>query len=120
MRWWALAWCAVCLHAHAADLSEARAYRNGDGVAVDKAKAARLFEQAASDGDADAAFTLANMLRDGEGVPQDPAAAARWLQRAADGESPEALQQQAMNEPDPARAAQLFKEAAHALTHQRR
>jgi hypothetical protein len=53
-----------------------------------------------------------------QGVAQDGAAARRWLQRAADGESPEALQQLAMEEPDPARAAQLFKEAAHALTHQ--
>jgi TPR repeat protein len=95
-------------------------YRNGTGVAVDKARAARLFEQAALQGDADAAFTLSNMLRDGEGVPRDPVAAQRWLQRAADGESPEALQQLAMNESDPARAAQLFKEAAHALTHQSR
>ncbi|MDQ2822524.1 MAG: hypothetical protein M3Y65_19455 [Pseudomonadota bacterium] len=120
MKWRALALCVVWLHAAAADLSEARAYRYGNGVTVDKVKAARLFEQAAVQGDADAAFTLANMLRDGEGVPQDAAAAARWLQRAADGESPEALQQQAMEESDPARAAQLFKEAAHALTHQRR
>ena len=120
MRWWALALCTVCLHASAADLSEARAYRYGNGVPVDREKAARLFERAALQGDADAAFTLSNMLRDGEGVPQDAVAAAHWLQRAADGESPEALQQQAMNEPDPARAAQLFKEAAHALTHQRR
>lgn len=95
-------------------------YRNGTGVAVDKARAARLFEQAARAGDADAAFTLANMLRAGEGVPRDPVAAQRWLQRAADAESPEALQQLAMEESDPARAAQLFKEAAHALTHQER
>jgi len=92
-------------------------YRNGAGVPVDKARAARLFEQGALEGDADAAFTLANMLRDGEGVAPDAAAARRWLQRAADGESPEALQQLAMEEPDPARAAQLFREAAHALQH---
>jgi len=91
--------------------------RNGTGVPVDKARAARLFEQAAQAGDADAAFALANMLRDGEGIPQDRAAAQRWLQRAADGESPEALQELAMAEPDPARAALLFRQAAHALTH---
>jgi TPR repeat protein len=101
-----------------ADLVAARRLRNGTGVAIDKARAARLFERAAQAGNADAAFTLANMLKDGEGVAQDGAAARRWLQRAADGESPEALQQLAMEEPDPARAAQLFKEAAHALTHQ--
>ncbi len=93
-------------------------YRNGTGVAVDKARALRLFEQAAKAGDADAAFTLSNMLRDGEGGVPDPVAAARWLHVAADGESPEALQQLAMEERDPARAAQLFREAAHALTHQ--
>ena len=92
-------------------------YRNGTGVAVDKARAARLFARAARAGDADAAFTLANMLRDGEGVPRDQAAAQRWLRLAADGESPEALQQLGMEETDPARAAQLFKEAAHALSH---
>lgn len=106
--------------AHAGDLSQARMYRNGEGVPVDKVRAARLFEQAAHLGDADAAFTLANMLRDGEGVPRDAAASGRWLRIAADGESPEALQQLGMEESDPARAAQLFKEAAHALTHQTR
>ena len=95
-------------------------YRNGAGVAVDKARAAQLFERSAQAGDADAAFTLANMLRDGEGVPVDAARARFWLQRAADGESPEALQQLGMEETDPARAAQFFKEAAHALTHQAR
>jgi len=93
-------------------------YRNGAGVAVDKVRALRLFEQAAQAGSADAAFTLANMLRDGEGGAPDPVAAKRWLQVAADGESPEALQQLAMEEQDPARAALLFRQAAHALTHQ--
>jgi len=122
VRWWALAACLLCAQAagHDAktDVSNARMYRHGAGVAVDKARALRLFEQAARAGDADAAFTLSNMLRDGEGVAPDPVAAQRWLQVAADGESPEALQQLAMEETDPARAAQLFKEAAHALTHQ--
>jgi TPR repeat protein len=124
VRAWALAACLVCLPAAGqdakSDVREARAYRNGTGVAVDKARAVRLFERAAQAGDADAAFLLSSMLRVGEGVDRDPAAAARWLQRAADAESPEALQQLAMEEPDPARAAQLFKEAAHALTHQLR
>jgi TPR repeat protein len=122
VRWWALAACLLCTqaagHDTKIDMTQARMYRNGTGVAVDKARALRLFEQAARAGDADAAFTLANMLRDGEGTAPDPVAARRWLQRAADGESPEALQQLAMEEPDPARAAQLLKEAAHALTHQ--
>lgn len=124
MRAWALAACLVCLHAAGqdakSDVRQARAYRNGTGVAVDKARAVRLFERAAQAGDADAAFTLANMLQDGEGVDRDPAAAALWLQHAADAESPEALQQLAMDEPDPGRAAQLFKQAAHALTHRLR
>ena len=120
MRGWALLLCAACLQAGAQDraVTEARMYRNGAGVAVDKARAARLFEQAAQRGNADAAFALSNMLRDGEGVPRDAAAAQRWLKAAADGESPEALQQLGIEESDPARAAQLFKEAAHALTHQ--
>jgi hypothetical protein len=121
VKWWAGVLCAACLHAGAhdtkSDVMQARMYRNGAGVAVDKPRAAHLFEQAALAGDADAAFTLSNMLRDGEGVPRDPVAARHWLQVAADGESPEALQQLGMEEPDPARAAQLFKEAAHALTH---
>jgi len=128
VRWLGLVLCAACLHAAAheakndtnSDVTRARMYRNGAGVAVDKARAAQLFERAAQAGDADAAFTLANMLRDGEGVPRDAARARYWLQRAADGESPEALQQLGMEEADPVRAAQLFKEAAHALTHQRR
>jgi len=119
VRWLVALACCASLQAgaHDADLTEARRYRNGTGVAVDKVRAARLFERAAQAGDADAAFTLANMLRDGEGVPQDGVAAQRWLQRAADAESPEALQELAMAEPDPARAAQLFKQSAHALTH---
>jgi len=95
-------------------------YRNGAGVAADKARALRLYTRAAQAGDADAAFQLSNMLEGGEGGPPDLAAAAHWLRAAADGESPEALQQLAMEEPDPARAAQLFREAAHALKHQAR
>jgi TPR repeat protein len=111
VRWIVLLACLASLQAgaHDADLTEARNYRNGTGVAVDKARAVRLFQLAAEAGDADAAFTLANM--------QDRVAAQRWLQRAADGESPEALQELAMAEPDPARAAQLMKQSAHALTH---
>ena len=124
MRWVALLACVLSLHAAAhegnPDLVQARRLRNGDGVPIDKPRAARLFEKAALAGNADAAFLLANMLREGDGVPQDRVAAQRWLLKAADGESPEALQQLAMEEPDPARAAQLFKEAAHALTHQAR
>ena len=124
MRWLALVLCTASVTAGAqdakSDVNEARIYRHGTGVALDKARAARLFERAAQAGDADAAFTLANMLRDGEGVPQDAAAARRWLAVAAAGESPEALQQLAMEEADPARAAQLFKEAAHALSHRAR
>jgi TPR repeat protein len=126
VRWILFAACALALQAGAqaaehdtkSDVTLARMYRHGAGAAVDKARAAQLFERAAQAGDADAAFTLANMLRDGEGVPVDAARARFWLQRAADGESPEALQQLGMEEADPARAAQLFREAAHALTHQ--
>lgn len=125
MRWLLLAWVLAVVpaaaHDAAADVRLARMlrYSHGpeNGVAPDPAGAARLFERAALAGDADAAFTLANMLRDGEGMARDAAAARRWLERAAEGGSPEALQQLAMEEPDPARAAQLLREAAHALTH---
>ena len=41
----------------------------------------------------------------------------RWLEAAAELDYPEAWQQLALLEPDPQRAAQLMRRAAHALTH---
>lgn len=100
-----------------------RHYRHGPQQ--DSARAFGLIEQAASSGHAAAMFILSGMLLQGEGRPADPVAARRWLERAAELENPEALQQLAMNlqqgaggyERDEARAAQLMRQVAHALTH---
>lgn len=57
------------------------------GRATQRQQALTLFEQAAQDGDTEAAFRLAEMLRQGTagiaGVPPAPAAAAHWYQQAA-------------------------------------
>lgn len=92
-------------------------YRNGDAVAQDKARAASWVRVAAERGVPAAMFTLANMLNEGEGVVMDRSGARRWLEAAAQLEYPEALQELALTEPDPARAALLMKQAAHAMTH---
>jgi TPR repeat protein len=96
------------------------AWRNGDGRPVDKAAALRLLENAAERGLPQAMFTLSHMLAEGEGTKPDPAGARRWLEAAAQLEYPEALQEMAMNEADPQRAAELMREAAHALQHRAR
>ena len=62
-------------------------------------------------------FILANMLLDGECVARDEAEARRWLEAAAQMDHAEAWQQLALMEPDPVKAAQLMRRAAHALTH---
>jgi len=94
------------------------AYRNGgDGMARDAAQAVRWLGTAATGGVPAAMFILSHMLAEGEGTPRDPAAARRWLETAAQAEYPEALQELAMEERDPARAAELLREAAHAMQH---
>jgi len=93
------------------------AYRNGDGVARDAALAVRWLGHAAERGVPAAMFILAHMLAEGEGTARDAAAARRWLDAAAQAEYPEALQALAMEERDPARAAELLREAAHAMQH---
>jgi hypothetical protein len=65
----------------------------------------------------EAMFLLANMLLEGEGVARDEAEARRWLEAAAQLEYAEAWQQLALMEPDPVKAAQLMRRAAHALKH---
>jgi TPR repeat protein len=95
-------------------------YRNGSGVAQDKGRAAYWVDLAAQRRMATAMFTLSNMLDEGEGVTMDKAAARRWLEAAAELEYPEALQQLALTETDPARAALLMKQAAHAMMHSAR
>ncbi|MCS0632089.1 SEL1-like repeat protein [Telluria mixta] len=71
----------------------------------------------AEGGEPHAMFLLAHMLADGEGGPPDRVAARAWLERAAELEYPEALQELALNEPDPERADALMRAAAHALAH---
>lgn len=92
-------------------------YRNGMGTGRDSGLAAHWLGVAAAREVPAAMFTLANMLRAGEGLARDETAARKWLEAAAEREYPEALQQMALAEPDPARAGQLMKEAAHAMTH---
>jgi len=65
----------------------------------------------------EAMFILANMLLEGEGVVRNEAEARRLLQEAAQLDYAEAWQQLALMEPDPVKAAQLMRRAAHALTH---
>ena len=91
--------------------------RNGIGVRTDAQRAFDLIMQAARDGHPAAMFTLSNMLAHGEGAMQDIGAAQVWLQAAADVDYPEALQQLALQEPDPVKSAQLMRSAAHALRH---
>jgi TPR repeat protein len=94
------------------------AYRNGShGLPRDAALAVRSLTQAAERGVPEAMFILSHMLAEGEGAPRDADAARRWLEAAAQAEYPEALQEMAMNERDPARAAALLREAAHAMQH---
>jgi len=93
------------------------AYRNGDGVPRDGALAVRSLRAAAERGVPAAMFILSHMLLEGEGAPRDALAARRWLEAAAQAEYPEALQEMAMTERDPVRAAELLREAAHAMQH---
>jgi TPR repeat protein len=93
------------------------AYRNGEGVPRDATLAVRSLTRAAERGAPEAMFILSHMLVEGEGAPRDAAAARRWLEAAAQAEYPEALQEMAMTERDPARAAELLREAAHAMQH---
>ena len=62
----------------------ANRYYSGNGVALDKEKAAELFEQAALEGDMDAQYTLGYMLDKGDGVEKDREAALRWYEMAAE------------------------------------
>lgn len=102
-----------------------RRYRNGIGVRRDSARAHSLIRSAAQRDHAAAMFILSNMLAEGEGTARDPDAARQWLEAAAGADYPEALLQLALHlkdgaagfERDEARAAQLIREAAHAMRH---
>jgi TPR repeat protein len=100
-----------------ADYHLGLAYRNGDGVPRDPAAAVRSLRSAAERGVAPAMFILSHMLAEGEGAARDPVAARRWLEAAAQAEYPEALQELAMEERDPVRAAELLRLAGHAMQH---
>lgn len=106
-----------------ADWERGLQQRNGLGVPRDAAAARASFERAAAGGVPAAMFTLAQMQMAGEGGGRDERAAQRWIERAAQMEYPEALQElamRAMREPDPVRAGELMREAAHALQHRTR
>lgn len=92
-------------------------HRNGEGVPQDAPRAAALIGLAAQAQLPAAMFTLSNMLAAGEGVAKDEHAARRWLEDAAALGYPPALQQLALTEPDPRKAALLMRQAAHALQH---
>lgn len=93
------------------------AYRNGAGVPADAGLALQWLRQAAACRVPAAMFTLSNMLAAGEGGPADAAQARYWLEAAAALGYPEALQQLALDEPDPRKAELLMRQAAHALQH---
>jgi TPR repeat protein len=95
-------------------------YRNGEGRGRDAAAAVRYVTSAAERGLPQAMYTLSHMLAEGEGTAPDPGAARRWLEAAAELDYPEALQELALLETDPRRAAELMREAAHALQHRAR
>lgn len=100
------------------DYRRGLAYRNGgDGLPRDAVQAVRSLTAAAERGVPAAMFILSHMLMEGEGAARDAAAARRWLEAAAQAEYPEALQEMAMTERDPVRAAELLREAAHAMQH---
>ena len=66
-------------------------YLNGQGVAVDDAKALKLFQASAEQGHAAAQYNLGNLYLAGQGVVRDEAEAVRWLEMAAEQGNLEAL-----------------------------
>lgn len=62
---------------------EARAYEHGEGVPKDPQRAARLYCEAASAGDAEAQYNLGWMYANARGVPRDDAQAAYFFRLAA-------------------------------------
>lgn len=72
--------------AHAAPTErtlQARAFEHGDGVARNQERAARLYCEAARDGDAEAAYALGWMFTMGRGIARDDARAVSLFQLAA-------------------------------------
>jgi TPR repeat protein len=62
---------------------EAQRYEHGEGVRRDPAKAARLYCQAAREGDAESQYSLGWMFANGRGVPRDDASAALYFAMAS-------------------------------------
>jgi TPR repeat protein len=92
---------------------------HGEGVLQDKAKAARLFRQAAEQGLAKARYSLGACFPEGEGVLQDKAKAAQLFRQAADQGLAEAqftlgiCYEDSEGVPqDKAQAAQLYQQVA--------
>jgi TPR repeat protein len=95
----------------------AQAHREGRGVPRDLILAADLYERAATEGHADAALQLGQMLLAGEGRPRDPVAAARWLGQAAEAGLPLAwwhLAQAHEREGDVSKALECYRRGADA------
>ncbi|MEW6760625.1 MAG: hypothetical protein AB1437_07355 [Pseudomonadota bacterium] len=111
----ALAQPAMAQHGDEGDIAYRRglAYKSGG----DGALAAHWLGVAASRGMPEAMFMLATILLEGDGVARDEAKARAWLEAAAELDYPEAWQQLGLMEPDPQKAAQYMRRAAHALTH---
>ncbi len=59
-------------------------YRNGEGVEMDKAKAAQLYRELADAGDSDAQYDLAFMLDNGEGIEMDREQSEKYFKLSAD------------------------------------
>jgi TPR repeat protein len=59
-------------------------YDEGEGVPMDKSKAAQWLQKAADQDNANAQTNLGFMYLNGEGVPMDKSKAAQWYQKAAD------------------------------------
>ena len=75
----------------AANLSLARLYELGDGVAKDLAKAREHVDRAADAGNVNALIELARYYRDGVGVPRDTSRTIQYLKKAVDRGSPVAM-----------------------------
>lgn len=63
----------------------------GDGVPVDKEKAAQYFKKSADKGNFIAMFNYANMLDKGDGIPADLKKAAEYYKKASDKGMPAAM-----------------------------
>ena len=70
----------------AAQLKLGVMYKNGEGVEVNYAEAAKWFRKATDQGNAEAQFNLGNMYKNGEGVEVNYAEAVKWYRNAADQE----------------------------------